>query len=101
MGEEKKRIMVRQILEPAALERLNTVGIVKPEKQQQIEVMLLQLAQSGQIQEKIGEQQLIQLIERADAAKAPASSIKFQRKRRGDDSDDDITSTTCNSERAR
>merc|ERR1711879_619567 len=86
--EEKKRIMVRQLLEPEALERLSRLGIVKPEKQQQIEVMLLQMAQSGQIQEKMGDAGLIQLIEKVDAAKASTSSIKFQRKRRDDDDDD-------------
>mmetsp|Transcript_46948 Transcript_46948/g.82037 ORF Transcript_46948/g.82037 Transcript_46948/m.82037 type:complete len:80 (+) Transcript_46948:2-241(+) len=73
---------------PEALERLSRLGMVKPEKQQQIEMMLLQLAQSGQIQEKLSDAALVQIMERADAQRA-SSTIKFQRKRR-DDSDDDI-----------
>lgn len=88
--EEKKRVMVRSLLEPEALERLNRLGMVKPEKQQHIEAMLLHLAQSGQIQEKVGDAGLVQIIEKVDASRPSTSSVKFQRKRRGDDDEDDI-----------
>ncbi|CAJ1387910.1 unnamed protein product [Effrenium voratum] len=62
--EERKRIMVRSILEPEALERLSRIGLVKPEKKDQVEMMLLQQAQSGRITEKISDSQLSQLIEK-------------------------------------
>mmetsp|Transcript_53536 Transcript_53536/g.120814 ORF Transcript_53536/g.120814 Transcript_53536/m.120814 type:complete len:129 (-) Transcript_53536:84-470(-) len=87
--EERKRVMIRQILEPDALERLNRVGLVKPEKRQQLEAVLLNLAQSGQIQEKMSDGALIQIIEKVDAQRSTTSSVRIQRKRR-DDSDDDI-----------
>ncbi|CAK0860150.1 unnamed protein product [Prorocentrum cordatum] len=45
--EEQKRVMVRQVLEPEALERLHRVGLVKPEKQMQIEGVILNMVQSG------------------------------------------------------
>mmetsp|Transcript_5873 Transcript_5873/g.7529 ORF Transcript_5873/g.7529 Transcript_5873/m.7529 type:complete len:129 (-) Transcript_5873:144-530(-) len=86
--EERKRVMVRQILEPDALERLNRVGLVKPEKRQQLEAVLLNLAQSGQISEKLSDGALIQLIEKVDAQRSSTSSVKIQRKRRDDDDDD-------------
>mmetsp|Transcript_41617 Transcript_41617/g.89347 ORF Transcript_41617/g.89347 Transcript_41617/m.89347 type:complete len:128 (+) Transcript_41617:125-508(+) len=86
--EEQKRVMIRSILDSEALERLNRLGMVKPEKQQQIEMTLIQMARSGQIQDKVSDNMLVQMIERGGAAKA-SSGIKFQRKRR-DDSDDDI-----------
>ena len=34
--EERKRIMIRSILEPEALERLHRIGLVKPEKKEQV-----------------------------------------------------------------
>ncbi|CAE8606878.1 unnamed protein product, partial [Polarella glacialis] len=87
--EEQKRVMVRQILEPEALERLNRVGLVKPEKRQQVEMALLNIAQSGQLTEKISDASLVQLIEKVSGMSASASTVTIQRKRR-DDSDDDI-----------
>lgn len=33
--QERKRIMIRSILEPEALERLHRIGLVKPEKKEQ------------------------------------------------------------------
>mmetsp|Transcript_3684 Transcript_3684/g.10649 ORF Transcript_3684/g.10649 Transcript_3684/m.10649 type:complete len:138 (+) Transcript_3684:99-512(+) len=87
---ERKRIMVRSMLEPEALERLNRLGIIKPEKKQQLENVLLNLMQNGQIQEKMSDTALVQLIEKVDTQLKPAAtSVKFQRKRR-DDSDSDI-----------
>jgi len=87
--DERKRIMVRQILEPEALERLNRVGLVKPEKQQKLEERLIMLAQSGQMSEKVSDSQLVMMIEKLDQIQAPASGkIKFHRKRPDDDEDD-------------
>mmetsp|Transcript_14399 Transcript_14399/g.26524 ORF Transcript_14399/g.26524 Transcript_14399/m.26524 type:complete len:128 (+) Transcript_14399:70-453(+) len=85
--EERKRIMIRSLLEPEALERLNRIGLVKPDKQQQIEALILQSAQSGMVQEKISEGQLVGMLEKIDGAKT-APSVKIQRKRRDDDDDD-------------
>mmetsp|Transcript_15826 Transcript_15826/g.31058 ORF Transcript_15826/g.31058 Transcript_15826/m.31058 type:complete len:130 (+) Transcript_15826:81-470(+) len=87
--EERRRIMIRQLLEPDAVERLNRVGLVKPEKQQRVEEKLLVLAQSGQITEKIGDSQLVSILEKLDQVQAPAQSkIKFKSKRCDDDEDD-------------
>mmetsp|Transcript_63284 Transcript_63284/g.150943 ORF Transcript_63284/g.150943 Transcript_63284/m.150943 type:complete len:128 (-) Transcript_63284:102-485(-) len=85
--EERKRIMIRQLLEPDALERLNRIGLVKPEKQMQMEAFILQTAQSGMVQEKISEAQLVSMLEKLDGTKT-APSVKIQRKRRDDDDDD-------------
>mmetsp|Transcript_44104 Transcript_44104/g.101831 ORF Transcript_44104/g.101831 Transcript_44104/m.101831 type:complete len:128 (+) Transcript_44104:81-464(+) len=85
--EERKRVMIRSLLEPEALERLSRIGLVKPEKQQQVEALILQSAQSGMVQEKISEGQLVGMLEKIDAVKT-APSVKIQRKRRDDDDDD-------------
>mmetsp|Transcript_56217 Transcript_56217/g.130976 ORF Transcript_56217/g.130976 Transcript_56217/m.130976 type:complete len:132 (+) Transcript_56217:123-518(+) len=90
--EEQRRVLIRQLLDAEALERLNRVGLVKPEKRQQIEAAILGSAQSGQITEKLSDGALIKLIEKVDAATKPAGStgsVKFHRKQRAD-SDDDI-----------
>lgn len=86
--EERKRIMIRSILEPEALERLSRIGLVKPEKKEQVEMMLLQQAQSGRVTEKITDGQLSQLMEKMSAAQPTTSAVKIQRKRRDDDDDD-------------
>merc|ERR1711920_656374 len=65
--EERKRVMIRQILEPDALERLNRLGIVKPDKRQMLEAHLLQLVQAGHIQEKLSDNAIVQLLEKLEA----------------------------------
>lgn len=86
--EERKRVMVRSILEPEALERLHRIGLVKPEKKEQVELMLIQQAQSGRISEKMTDAQLSQLMEKMSASVTTTSSVKIQRKRRDEDDDD-------------
>lgn len=88
--EEKRKTIIRQILDPTAHERLQRIGIVKPEKQKAVEGLIIQLVQQGQIQGKLEENQLIQLLERVEEQTNPQSTVKIQRKRVGDDSDDDI-----------
>lgn len=86
---EKKRVMVRAMLEPDALERLNRIGLVRPEKQQQLEGMILNAMQRGMIQQKIDEGQLIKMIEQVDEKIGKSTTtVKIQRKRA--DSDDSI-----------
>merc|ERR1711924_6923 len=86
--EERKRGMIRQLLEPDALERLHRIGLAKPENQLQIEAMILNAATKGGIQEKISEPALIAMLEQIEGS-TKTTSVKIQRKRR-DDSDDDI-----------
>merc|ERR1712039_225254 len=86
--EEQKRVMIHTILEPDARERLNRIGIVKPERKLQLEAQILALANAGGMQEKLSETALIALSERIDGEKKATTGIKFQRKRQDDDEDD-------------
>ncbi|KAF4684812.1 hypothetical protein FOZ60_007300 [Perkinsus olseni] len=52
--EERRRVAVRSMMEPEALERLNRIGLVKPEKQRAVESLIIQSAQSGRLQQRIG-----------------------------------------------
>lgn len=63
----------------------------KPEKGRMVEAMLIQMAQRGQIRGKIGENELIGMLESINQQIAPsqANKVKFDRRRAALDSDDD------------
>ena len=61
--EEMRRTMLAQILDNKARERLNRISIVKPEKARGFEDLIIRMARSGQINGKLGEQQIIDLLE--------------------------------------
>ena len=81
-------MMVRQILEPEALERLNRIGLVKPEKQHQIEMMIIDRAQSGNMTEKMSEQTLIKILDQVDPPESKPKVVISRRKGCMDDEDD-------------
>lgn len=62
-AEQQKAEIMNSILTTEALQRLGTIKVVKPERAQQVEMMLLQMAQSGKIREKVGEAKIVQLLE--------------------------------------
>lgn len=62
----------------------------KPEKGRMVESMLVRMAQTGQIGGKIGEEQLISLLENVNSQLPQTkTSVKFDRRRAALDSDDD------------
>ncbi|MFQ5887251.1 MAG: DNA-binding protein [Candidatus Hydrothermarchaeales archaeon] len=56
--EEQIRSAIQQILTPEARARLANIKMAKPEYATQIELMLIQIAQSGQLKNKITDEQL-------------------------------------------
>ncbi len=56
--EAQRRSVLMEILEPKARSRLANIKVAKPEYAVQIENLLIQLAQSGQIRQKITDAQL-------------------------------------------
>ncbi len=69
---------------------VNGIALVKPERAQQVESMLIQMAQTGQITGKVGEGQLVSLLEKISQQTQKKTTIKFERRRDflDDDSDD-------------
>ena len=68
--------------------RLNTLMVAKPEKGKQVEAMLCQMAQTGQLGGKLGDEELKGLLDRMSTSQQ-ASKVKFDRRRAGIDSDDE------------
>jgi len=91
--EQLRRDLLASALEPAARERLSRIALVSPSRSNQIESILLRMAQTGQLRGRVSEQQLIDLLEQADEAQKKASgqgAIVFQRRVDLDDDDFDI-----------
>eukprot|EP00092_Neocalanus_flemingeri_P038680 GFUD01042114.1.p2 GENE.GFUD01042114.1~~GFUD01042114.1.p2 ORF type:complete len:130 (-),score=49.60 GFUD01042114.1:181-570(-) len=86
--EDMKNGILSQILDQKARARLNTMMIAKPEKGRQVEAMLCQMAQTGQLGGKLGDEELKGLLNRMTSGQA-TSKVKFDRRRAAMDSDDD------------
>lgn len=68
MEAQKKQLMM-QILTPEARSRLANLRLTKPEFVEQIELQLIQLAQSGRVQDKITDEQLKVLLKQLSGQK--------------------------------
>ncbi|CAH0546274.1 unnamed protein product [Brassicogethes aeneus] len=89
--EDAKNSILIQIMDQAARARLNTLMLTKPEKGKMVENMLVRMAQSGQICTKIGETELIGLLENVNSQLSQNKpSVKFDRRRAALDSDDEL-----------
>jgi programmed cell death protein 5 len=62
--EERKKSILRKILSTEARERLGRVKIARPDAAENIENQLIMLAQSGQLKNKINDEQLRELLSR-------------------------------------
>lgn len=87
--EDMKNGILAQILDQSARARLNTIMLSKPEKGKLVENMLVQMARTGQISTRIGEKDLIGLLENVNNQTKSTTSVKFDRRRAALDSDDE------------
>ncbi|WFD44470.1 hypothetical protein MPSI1_003138 [Malassezia psittaci] len=88
--EEMKRQMLTQILDSDARERLSRIALVKPQKSNAVTDMLIQMARSGQVRQRVTEAQLISLLDQLDQAQPHDSGkITVSRKKKMDSDDDD------------
>lgn len=90
--EQMRRDLLATVLDTAARERLARIALVSPQRSQQIEAILLRMAQSGQLRGRVSEDQLIELLEQAEEAQSKGApkkgAIVFQRRKGGIDDDD-------------
>ncbi|KAG8966087.1 hypothetical protein FRB90_011017 [Tulasnella sp. 427] len=91
--DEMRRDLLATVLDSSARERLSRISLVNPSLSKQMESILLRMAQSGQLRSRVSEEQLIGLLEQAEAAQAkaaPKTTISYQRRKVYDDDDDDF-----------
>ena len=85
-AEERRQSMLVAIMQPDARERLQRIALVKPEKAQGVENMLLQMAQRGQLGgAKVSEEQLITLLEQINEKTSLQPKVTIQRRNVLDD----------------
>jgi programmed cell death protein 5 len=60
--ESQIQIVLKQVLEPEARERLNTIKLTRPEFAKAIEQQLVILSQSGRIRQRLTDEQLKALL---------------------------------------
>merc|ERR1739838_371719 len=87
--EDMKNGILSQVLDQKARARLNTLMVAKPDKGRQVEAMLCQMAQTGQLGAKLGDEELKGLLDRMTTGQQSSSKVKFDRRRAAMDSDDD------------
>ena len=80
-AEERRQMMLSQILSAEARERLARIALVKPEKAKGVEDVILRAAQMGQIAEKVTEERLITLLEQINSQTAKQTKVTIQRRR--------------------
>ena len=61
-AKSQMQMLLMQVLEPDARERLNTIKLTKPEFAASVEQQLVALAQSGRVKNKITDAQLKELL---------------------------------------
>ncbi len=87
--EDQRKVIMQQLLENDARERLGTIRTVKPDKAAKLENIILMNAQNGQLQGKVNEQMLLELLDQINKQEgSEGPTITF--KRRAFDSDDDF-----------
>jgi len=69
--------IIRKILTPDARERLGRVKLVRPELARQVELVLVQLYQAGQIREPIDDAKLKKILAQIDARTRREFRIKW------------------------
>ncbi|BCS22914.1 DNA-binding protein [Aspergillus puulaauensis] len=90
---ERRASILNQILEPEAADRLGRIRMVKESRAMDIENRLIMLAQTGQLRQKVTEEQLKQLLnavaenQRKDEEE---QKIVITRRKGGWDDDDDL-----------
>ncbi|WVN87219.1 uncharacterized protein L203_102396 [Cryptococcus depauperatus CBS 7841] len=72
--EEMKRTMIAAMLESTARERLSRISLTRPQLASQVETLIVNMGQQGQIRGKISDEALKGLLEQVSSP-APAKSI--------------------------
>ncbi|KAM2993679.1 hypothetical protein FF2_045749 [Malus domestica] len=80
-AEERRHMMLSQIVSGEARERIARIALVKPEKARGVEDVILRAAQMGQIVEKVSEERLISLLEQINNQTNKQTKVTIPRRR--------------------
>jgi programmed cell death protein 5 len=85
--------MLNSILTPEAKDRLERVAMVRPDNARAVEAHIMQLARARKLQEKVGEETLVAMLEQVSKQSSEQSAVRkvtiVRKKRAGEDSDDE------------
>lgn len=89
---ERRSAIMNQILDPAAADRLGRIRLVKESRAIDIENRLIMLAQSGQLRQKVTEEQLKEILNAVaeNHRKEEEHKVVITRRKGGWDDDDDL-----------
>ncbi|KAF2839011.1 DNA-binding TFAR19-related protein [Patellaria atrata CBS 101060] len=88
---EARTSILSQILAPEALDRLGRIRLVKASRAEDVENRLIMLARSGQLRQKVTEEQLKELLGAVSEQQGEKEKIVVSRRKGGwDDDDDDL-----------
>ncbi|PHT55742.1 hypothetical protein CQW23_04228, partial [Capsicum baccatum] len=87
-ADERRQMMLTQLLTPEARARVARIALVKPDKARGVEDVIIRAAQYGQITEKVSEQKLIELLEQINTQTTKQTKVTIQRRRNVLEDDD-------------
>jgi len=87
---EARQSILNQILEPAAADRLGRIRLVKESRATDVENKLIMLARSGQLRQKVTEEQLKEMLNAMVETKEEEKIVISRRKGGWDDEDNDL-----------
>ncbi|RYP03999.1 hypothetical protein DL765_010340 [Monosporascus sp. GIB2] len=89
---EARKSILDQILHPEAADRLGRIRLVKEQRATDVENRLIMLARTGQLRQKVTEDQLKELLSAVSESSRQAEQEKIvvSRRKGWDDDDDDL-----------
>ncbi|KAL8413640.1 hypothetical protein RB594_005053 [Gaeumannomyces avenae] len=82
--------ILNQILHPEAMDRLGRIRLVKESRATEVENRLIMMAQSGQLRQKVTEDQLKELLNAVSDKQEEEKIVVSRRKGWADEDDDDL-----------
>ena len=79
-----------QLLTAEAKQRLSNIAVVKPEKAERLESIIIQNAQRGMIQGKVSEAQMLDLLNQFGDSEVKATEVKVARHKFDEDDELDL-----------
>lgn len=87
-ADDAKLTILSRLLESSARERLSRVRIVRPDRADQVEKYIIKLYQMGSITQKLGEKDVVQILDGLSRDQKVGTKIIYDRKNVEDDDDD-------------